>query len=258
MRPLLEREREPPPPHSAAPISIYTWSSCVVVVYDLVSPSLTIRSAHPFVYSTITIIDRYDVHYTESIILVGIIDSWKFRRRYPALLDTSPTPYDISFGCLNIGEFHNAISAANNNNRLAQQLKFDEYIRFKRTRRERERGIYYLLHSTRFIFFFYKRNQSIKLSFWERERERRELARREIIAGSRADQNFRNSAICSWNALSDTAKSAGTRGYIIASAQISGVYALNEASARLNVNYYPSLPPPPPSLDINRVHTGRR
>lgn len=77
----------------------------------------------------------------------------------------SPTPYDISFGCLNIGEFHNAISAANNNNRLAQQLKFDEYIRFKRTRRERERGIYYLLHSTRFIFFFYKRNQSIKLSF---------------------------------------------------------------------------------------------
>lgn len=258
MRPLLEREREPPPPHSAAPISIYTWSSCVVVVYDLVSPSLTIRSAHPFVYSTITIIDRYDVHYTESIILVGIIDSWKFRRRYPALLDTSPTPYDISFGCLNIGEFHNAISAANNNNRLAQQMKFNEYIRFKRTRREREREestICYIRHvSSSFS------TSEINRSSWvfERERERRELARREIIAGSRADQNFRNSAICSWNALSDTAKSAGTRGYIIASAQISGVYALNEASARLNVNYYPSLPPPPPSLDINRVHTGRR
>lgn len=178
MRPLLEREREPPPPHSAAPISIYTWSSasCVVVVYDLVSPSLTIRSAHPFVYSTITIIDRYDVHYTESIILVGIIDSWKFRRRYPALLDTSPTPYDISFGCLNIGEFHNAISAANNNNRLAQQLKFDEYIRFKRTRREREREestICYIRHvSSSFS------TSEINRSSWvfEREREREKRA----------------------------------------------------------------------------------
>lgn len=91
-------------PFSAAPISIPTHSLYLLPILS----SSVLRSrigisnnslAHPFVYSAITIIDRYDVHYTESIILVGIIDSWKFRRRYLPLL------LDISFGCLNIGEF---------------------------------------------------------------------------------------------------------------------------------------------------------
>lgn len=158
------------------------------MVYDLVSPSLTIRSAHPFVYSTITIIDRYDVHYTESIILVGIIDSWKFRRRYPALLDTSPTPYDISFGCLNIGEFHNAISAANNNNRLAQQLKFDEYIHFKRTRRERERNLLFVTFDTFHLLFLQAKSIDQVEFLREREREKRAGEERDYSGISRGSK----------------------------------------------------------------------
>lgn len=103
MRPLL-REREPPPPRSAAPISIYTWWRVLCRRRRRgLRPRIAIsNNSHPFVYSTITIIDRYDVHYTESIILVAIIDSWKFRRCWIPL----PSPLDISFGCLNIGEFH--------------------------------------------------------------------------------------------------------------------------------------------------------
>lgn len=136
--------------------------------------------ARPFVYSTITIIDRYRVDNTRG-----------YNNRFVEIPKEIPPWYQSR-----LLKYPSGITQFCNN-RLCPRHRTD--LKAKKE--------FVFVRRKLFLFIFPDRiDRSIDRSSFARERERE----RKLVY--LADENFRNSAICSKH-ISNTAKSAGTRGY---------------------------------------------